>query len=261
MMKLWITILSLLTIMSVSGKEVVSKIETSLSLDHYMGFYEDVDPQSKASLTVSKQLNKKTRLEILQSFTKYYVINPGDNEFQLADTSVYVHRSLSKLFKFRLGMTLPVSETSQDNGKVSTLSARLSVGESFLKKKLFLSYRPYANYSVNKYKADIYGNPMTKSSIGNILIASYSPLKKLSLVAVAAAGVSFKERSQYQASDETSDSGFYSFDLFASAQINKNLGVRLGYSQGDAQLREGVREIYFYDEYNSLYYFGTDITF
>lgn len=236
-------------------------LKSTFSLEHYMGFYTDVESESRAYLSISKSINKETRFELLQGLTKLYTVNPGEQEVLFADTLMYLHFKLHQNLGLRLSASVPLSEQSQESGKVSTLSARISFHGKFLNDKLYLGYRPYASYGINKYTADKAGNPMTKFSIGNSVLVSLSPFDKFDLGAVLAAGINLKEKSIFEVNEDTSDSGFYSIDLYAAYAFNETFALRTGYSQGDSQLREGTREMYFYDQYNSLYYLGTDISF
>ena len=125
----------------------------------------------------------------------------------------------------------------------------------------FFRLLPSVKYHFNRYTSDKYGNLMNQYSLGMAFELNYRFNQKLNFILVSGLGLNFKEESIYQDDVDSSDEGFYFIEAYASYAFNKNVALRLGYSQGDAQVRGGVRETYFFDRYNSLYSIATDITF
>ena len=112
-------------------------LQTSISVEHYQGFYKDVDPVTKSAFSFSKEINKNLRLSLTQPLTKYYVVNKGDKEIQLEDSQITLWRKLNDNLDLSLKGSVPLSDYSQMSGKISTIGLGLSLSDEILDGNVF----------------------------------------------------------------------------------------------------------------------------
>lgn len=245
-------------------KDETFKFHPLLSVDHNEGFRDDIDATTDFSLNLTGPINSKHTIQILQVATKYYLINPDDNEVEFSDTFLFHHWRAyrGKYFSatLRNSYTLPVSTSAKRNGTMGRWEQRIAFTQAYFGGKLFLAYRPFYRYFFNNYKQGENGILLNRFSVGHNLLGVYSINDKWSVVALAGQTMNRLEESRFETQPELWNETYF-FTGFLNYQVLKNLGVRVGYLQANSAVINGRNEVYFYDEENSRWNLGLDWAF
>lgn len=251
------------------GNDKASLLGYAFSLTHYAGFRGDVDPITVGSLSYQRKI-ENIKVGLSQAFTKYYVINEGESELKLADTTLSASTSFDGKYGIShgvsLSLTLPVSEFSREQNVITATRVGLSSSRSFWSGRLNYTITPGFRYFFNQFtttrsnSGDGGGNPLRHYMMNIDQSLSYKLLTKLSLSVFLSYQQIFYEDIGYRnrvsiASSDALLSEAYSIDLSASYLIRENLSAGLGYSQGDNFERTyGIQEFYIFDQYSTQLY-------
>ena len=247
------------------AKDKKFRFNPLLSIDHNLRFREDQNPTTDISMNFTGRVNQKHTIQILQVATKFYMINPGDNEVEFSDTFLFHHWRLynSKSWgglTLRNSYTLPISTSAKRNDTRGRWEQRLMFSKAFFKGKLFLAYRPFYRFFFNNYKQGENGLLLNEYSYGHNLLAVLTFNNKFSFVGLAGQTMNVLQRSKFETMPEQTNETYF-FTGFINYNARKNLGIRLGYLQANSAIINGRNEVYFYDEENSSWNLGMDYTF
>lgn len=247
-----------------SKKDEKFKFIPLLSIDHNEGFRKDVDATTDFSLNLTGAINKKHTIQILQVATKYYLIDPEQNEVEFSDTFLFHHWRAyrGKYFSatLRNSYTLPVSTSSERNGTMGRWEQRIAFSKAFFGGKLFVAYRPFYRIFFNKYKVGEAGQPLNQYSYGHNILGVVSLPKNFSIVALAGQTINHTEESQYETNPIQSNETYF-VTGYLNYQALKSLSIRAGYLQANSAIINGRNEVYFFDEENSRWNIGVDYSF
>lgn len=236
-----------------------------LSVDHNMRFRKDQDPTTDVSMNFTGRINGKHTIQILQVATKFYMINPDENEVEFSDTFLFHHWRLYNSKKWggltlRNSYTLPISTSAERNDTRGRWEQRLMFSKAFLGGKLFLAYRPFYRYFFNNYKQGENGRLLNEYSYGHNILGVYTFNSKFLFVGLAGQTMNVLQRSQFETMPEQTNETYF-FTGFINYNARKNLGIRMGYLQANSAIINGRNEVYFYDEENSSWNLGVDYSF
>lgn len=240
-------------------------VDGSLSLDHNMGFSDQMDSYSIVTGVLKFHPHERHTLTIYQEIEKAYVVDAGQSDVKPADTILYhsINLGTTSIFSFgwRTGASIPISEKSQDDGINSRVSGRLSLGANLLKDRVTLYYRPAVLYNFNQYKQDIAQKPLNLWGHSHTFLLESKFTDRLSLATTWNQTFMFAEPTEFQ-NEPPPVAGKYTFDIFAGYDIiTEKLGVRLGYTQSDSDVKDGLYEVSLYNDETSVYYIGLDYSF
>jgi hypothetical protein len=230
-----------------------------VNADHYLKHRRDHDAYTGLTLDLIYKLSKRDSVRVLQTATKYQVVNRQEPEFLLNDMSLQYARNLVQDWHeislgLRPSLTLPISRDSGRQGIVSRPSLTLVADRKFLGGRLFTRYAPSYAYQINRYKTRIGGAPLQQHSLGHTVQLGYDVTKKISVGVAAVGAYNWDEQSPYSNIDSR-PKGSYLYDASVGYAIHENVEVAVGYSQGDAFMKEGRYDVNFYDPATSRYYF------
>jgi hypothetical protein len=241
------------------------KFAPLLSVDHNSPFRKDLDPTTDFSLNLTGRVNKKHTIQILQVATKFYRINPNENEVEFSDTFLFHHWRLYNSKKWggltlRNSYTLPISTSANRNDTRGRWEQRLMFSKAFFGGKLFLAYRPFYRYFFNNYKQGENGRLINEMSYGHNILGVYTINSKFSLVSLIGQTMNVLQRSQFETQPEQTNETYF-VTGFVNYNAMKNLGIRMGYLQANSAIINGRNEVYFFDEENSTWNLGVDYSF
>lgn len=134
----------------------------SLSASYFTDL-EGANPLKSYSGGIGYRYNEKLSLRLGQSVTHYAYVYANQDELRLGDTVISGSYGLGKYYGLNhsvsLAMDLPISETSRDNEKYTTLSLSLGSSHSpFETDKITLSYGINIKAHLNKYQSTVSGD-------------------------------------------------------------------------------------------------------
>ena len=251
----------------------------SASLSHYLGARDDSDPLTSIVFSAGWKSGDWSG-SITQPFSKYYVVNSGEDEVRPSDSILGVSRKLDLLpfapewsSKGRFSLTLPVSEFSRMQGVVSKPKVSLSLGRSFFNEALNYSLAPSVQYFFNRYKTtkssvgDGGGTPLRQYMFKLSQSLTYSPIDDVSLSgSISYVQTNYEDLGFENRTSTTQDRALsqenYELDFSASYSLTEKLSLALGYGQSDKFERTyGSQEFYLFDEFTTQFYVSAASTF
>lgn len=256
----------------VTNQAVVKKWHILFDVNHQPAARDDQFTFTDFTFFFDYQINKQHSVRVLQAPTKKYDVGLGENETVASDTILnhFWNTGYSigpTRFRWVTALNLPTSIESQDNNKILTTGGTLQANTMLFANRFLVSVRPFFRYNWYEFKTSESGTPLPAFTYGVTMVNSYSFNEKLSLNATFSYSVVSEYASQYDTSTnlgglvDENPSGRYSFDLSANYSWTDKFGTYLGYSQGDAYIRDGRYEIYAYDPQLSRYSFGMTFYF
>lgn len=223
----------------------------SFSADHLMPTNDNFDPRTDFMFSGSFKFNSQNSAQLQQTFSKLYIKDRTQQEWPVDDTILYYIRTLESkpydsTLKWRLGATLPISETSTRNALITNQSLAFIMEKRFFDNNLTLRLTPSARKFWNKYTTTIDGRPLKAAAAAIGFTAIYSVTDSLSLTGAANATNTWIEKTQYTQGEQSQDAS-YNFSLSASYDLSNSVSFSLGYSQADSTMREGRYAVYAYD--------------
>lgn len=256
----------------VSSQVAEKKWHILFDINHQPTVRDDQFMYTDFTLFFDYQLNPSHSFRILQAPTKKYELGleQGEEEWSPSDTILnhFWNTGWSigpTRFRWVTALNLPTSLDSQDNQKVLTFGGTLQANTMFWG-KLLVSLRPYFRYNWYEYKTRESGRPLPALLTGINMVNSYNVTDKFSLNATLGYTVVYDYASEYDSSlsigglDDNS-TGRYSVDLSANYSFTDKFGAYVGYSQGDAYIRDGRYELYAYDPQVTRYSIGATFYF
>ncbi|MFC2074795.1 hypothetical protein ACFLRA_00805 [Bdellovibrionota bacterium] len=267
-----------------------------LSTAHNMGFAgEDIDNSTDFELVGKVKLSDKHSLKVVQQATKLYEVPEGDKDFAFVDTSLYHYMKLSDGLSLRSGITIPVSEASQEEDIITKPNVMLTATKSFMDNKLLLMFSPFFKYHWNKYNTTTGGSPLPFATLGKQLVGTYQLLPKLGYTGVFVGSSSLynnKEKpipsvgllmdntlaysftDQFSANvgyahstsvklKETDDPAMasYQFKAGVAYALSDTFSTNFGISHGESYERGEKHKIIIFDPDKASVSFGLDISF
>lgn len=219
---------------------------------------------ARFSAEAVKDVNLSLRLGVLKNL----IIEPGQDETELLDTTISLSSSFESI-SWSLGVTLPTSKRSQDIDRIGTVHANTSW--NFRTGGFSLSGGPKLSYYFNRFTStptdvgDNGGQMLRKYKAGIGANMSYS----LNEFASFSAGGAYSEVKMEELGlfspyvIEENDASNFQWEHYASASLswNKNLSTSLTYSLADYLDRYQGQRLYLYDPYVSSWTFTVGLTF
>lgn len=248
-----------------------------VSGDYYGGFRTDSDPSAAYYLFGSYKV-KRGSIQLYQVLSHRLIKNKGEAEILASDTSLrYLSSSSSAIdnwmWQYRLEVTAPVSQFSQDQDVYSKPSLELRFNTSTFRDKLSVSVRPIYREYVNRYKTTVSeigaggGRPLRKSVFGLSLLASLGLSERASMDFYAA-----YNRIRYENVKFVNSTPDYNYSKFANHQYLMDAAVNYdilpakwsftaGYSMDSIVERLGGIEYLAFDDKLSVWYLRTTVLF
>ncbi|MGB0453433.1 MAG: hypothetical protein ACPGJV_06935 [Bacteriovoracaceae bacterium] len=243
-------------------KEKPKAYSAAMSIDRGFPVKKEASYSTDVAFDFTYKLNDKQKLKALQYAIFPSEVEAGEDKVQATDTYLFHYYTFNKNFTYRSTMTLPFSDASKDNGRITRYEGRLYMGTSLGKdKEVRLTFIPLAAYYFNEFKFSPDSQRKNKRyGIGGIFAASYSATDKLSFGASYVLRLDWEERSEKDVSDNNQTAGSYVVDLYSSYSISKNMGVRVGYQKSEAQRQGTEVEYLFFRPEAASYYVGLDLS-
>ncbi|MEO0335633.1 MAG: hypothetical protein AAF202_04535 [Pseudomonadota bacterium] len=202
------------------------------TMDHYFGVEEDSETVGAFYFIGSNRFSWGS-LQVFQPVIKYYELNPGQQEVQMADTGLrFFSNPMSFIdnwsFRYTLGATLPISEFSRDQGVV-TRPGFTGIFETTAGKAYF-SVRPFVVGYINQFTTTTteegsgFPRPLRQWMAGGSLLGVYSFTNRLSTAAsLRYARIGYEQAIARNEQPTQNNSDFrthqYTMDLSLNAQI------------------------------------------
>lgn len=146
-------------------------VSGSLKVSHGAAFQADPIQVTRFNLSVNYALSPKHSFYVAPGARKYYEINGGDSEVDLADTPLGYDYALYQGDNFThgvgLGATIATNQRSRESGMIAEPEVSYTLGASFFENvKLSMSLSPSAKYYVKEYKQTLDGTPLPRLEYG-----------------------------------------------------------------------------------------------
>ncbi|HYX39121.1 MAG TPA: hypothetical protein VE954_38955 [Oligoflexus sp.] len=238
-----------------------------VKLAHSVGAKTDTDPLTTLDAIVRYKFNDVLSWRVVQRFSKLYRVDPEEDEIQLADTSVYVTRSVVSKeegpaqtgISVSAEATLPVSKFSREQKVTTVAGATVSATREFGLVSATLA--PFFRYHVNQYKTldkDDAGVSLVRYRVGVTLSASVKLPYDLSLDGTNQWVERHYEDPPYGSHPPEHD---YLFDIGLGYAMDPQTSFGIGYSQGDRAEQLGVVNVNLYDVETTSYYISASRKF
>ncbi|WP_141732720.1 hypothetical protein [Oligoflexus tunisiensis] len=232
----------------------------AIQVAHSVGARKDVDPATTFDVTARFKQSDVMTWSVVQRFTKLYKVDPEDEEFPAADTSLRVGYQLfpSETGPAGTGIslgaeaTLPTSQFSREQDIRTVLTGHVTATRDFGPVSLLL--RPYGRFHVNRYKTmdkDDSGTTVVRYRLGILFDATVELPHDLSLTSSNQWVERHYEDPPYGSHAPDHD---YSFDLSLGYEFDAKTSFAVGYSQGNRAEQLGTVDVYLFDEETTQYY-------
>lgn len=197
--------------------------KVGLTTGHASAFKEGVRDFTQFLAEIEHGFSSSVRVGVQQGFRKIYEIAPrGEKEFLAEDTLVYGQFDLSKDFlgtevQLNAGATVPVSQQSRDDGRITRTSLGLTVKKALFNERLVVSATPELQYCFNEFGTSPAGVPLQRLAFVQGLEADLGITERLHLVGWG--------KGYYRGYEE-----FNATPVSPAATTSYGLGAYLGYS-------------------------------
>ncbi|MCB0408381.1 MAG: hypothetical protein KDD34_09265, partial [Bdellovibrionales bacterium] len=254
------------------------KLSGNATATYYNGFRTDSQSSGAYELFGAYAI-KPGSLQVYQLINHLYVKNEGEEELQASDTSLRFLAKSRPLFdtdwtwQYRIEVTLPISQFSQDQDVYSKPALEGRFNKSFLQDRLSISARPFVRRYLNRYTTTVSspgaggGRPLISTKAGLTLLGSYSLSDRLSFTAVGGYNEINYEKTKYEnAQKPLGQSDFathqYVYDLSLSYDIQPGeWTATFGYGLDSIVERLGGIEYLTYDDKIAYWYLGATYAF
>ncbi|SME97193.1 hypothetical protein [Pseudobacteriovorax antillogorgiicola] len=266
MIKAFITVLGLF----IAGSTVVAKpyYWSGSTAASYSSDFEGANPSALFSLALNYPVSDVWTLGLSQAVSKKFYIFPNEDEFGLTDTVVSTSHKLIPIWGLEhtgsFSLSLPISESSLDNEKITTAKAAWSGSHSILDSQLSLSYGLNAAGYFSVYQSELSddglgGAPLPTSSVGISHGGSYTMLESLS----ANYSISYTRVWYYNLDPEVTSlliaiadvpNELFNNTIGLTYSMDKGLSVSAGFSKGNQITQLGSIDLAIFDAELTQYY-------